>query len=388
MSSRWKGTSLKLSDSDYALVDLLKQEKIDLREDEDSFILENQEKYFICENDFIDKSTNLNQIITKFIKKDYSNKSKVLSSERNVFENVQDISNDLNKYLEVVRSNIIDGDIREIKISLNILNSLLNDSRKSKLFLDILILFALGTRVSYDAESVVVEFISDEDQFKEIINIARSEPIYLYSIYNWIFNDEEFKDSYRVKLHIVRQIIIRKKNTKNVEELLVDCKLAYKRIISKKTDEYFSQINQLKDDFLILSKNENNVLRTLNVTFFAWLGYLGIELFKIIANYQKSNILEYLFFSTGAKKGIIILMFIIALVFIFLAYVLEVKSLRRTYDVIETIYKDKILFEEDSEQESKFEKIINKPQVGKLQKIVFAIVLITLLIRFFVSFPW
>ncbi|MEO5301370.1 hypothetical protein [Enterococcus cecorum] len=122
--------------------------------------------------------------------------------------------------------------------------------------------------------------------------------------------------------------------------------------------------------------------------FFAWLGYLGIELFKIIANYQKSNILEYLFFSTGAKKGIIILMFIIALVFIFLAYVLEVKSLRRTYDVIETIYKDKILFEEDSEQESKFEKIINKPQVGKLQKIVFAIVLITLLIRFFVSFPW
>lgn len=81
-------------------------------------------------------------------------------------------------------------------------------------------------------------------------------------------------------------------------------------------------------------------------------------------------------------------MFIIALVFIFLAYVLEVKSLRRTYDVIETIYKDKILFEEDSEQESKFEKIINKPQVGKLQKIVFAIVLITLLIRFFVSFPW
>ena len=84
MSSRWKGTSLKLSDSDYALVDLLKQEKIDLREDDDSFILENQEKYFICENDFIDKSTNLNQIITKFIKKDYSNKSKVLSSERNV----------------------------------------------------------------------------------------------------------------------------------------------------------------------------------------------------------------------------------------------------------------------------------------------------------------
>ena len=112
--------------------------------------------------------------------------------------------------------------------------------------------------------------------------------------------------------------------------MLLDCKLAYKRIISKKTDEYFSQINQLKDDFLMLSKNKNNALRTLHVTFFAWLGYLGIELFKIIVNYQKSNILEYLFCSTGAKKGIVIIMFIIALVFIFLAYVLEIKSLRET----------------------------------------------------------
>ena len=82
------------------------------------------------------------------------------------------------------------------------------------------------------------------------------DPIYLYPIYNWIFNDVEYKDSYKVKLQIARQIIIKKKNIKNVEELLLDCKLAYKRIISKKTDEYFSQINQLKDDFLMLSKNK------------------------------------------------------------------------------------------------------------------------------------
>lgn len=388
MNRRWKGTSLKLDDSDYELIDLLKQENIRLREDDKGYILENQEKYFICEDDYIDKSTNLSQIITKFAKKDYSNESKFLCNDGNMFQNIQDISSDLNKYLEVVRNNVIDGDVREIRISLNILNSLLNDSRKSKLFIDILICFALGTRVSYDAESVVVEFISDEDQFKQTINVEESDPIYLYPIYNWIFNDVEYKDSYKVKLQIARQIIIKKKNIKNVEELLLDCKLAYKRIISKKTDEYFSQINQLKDDFLMLSKNKNNALRALHVTFFAWLGYLGIELFKIIVNYQKSNILEYLFCSTGAKKGIVIIMFIIALVFIFLAYVLEIKSLRETYDVIKKIYEDKILFETDSEQESKFKKIISEPQVDKLQTLVFLVILTALLFRFFATFPW
>ena len=78
MNRRWKGTSLKLDDSDYELIDLLKQENISLREDDNGYILENQEKYFICEDDYIDKSTNLSQIITKFAKKDYGKESKVL----------------------------------------------------------------------------------------------------------------------------------------------------------------------------------------------------------------------------------------------------------------------------------------------------------------------
>lgn len=81
-------------------------------------------------------------------------------------------------------------------------------------------------------------------------------------------------------------------------------------------------------------------------------------------------------------------MFIIALVFIFLAYVLEIKSLRETYDVIKKIYEDKILFETDSEQESKFKKIISEPQVDKLQTLAFLVILTALLFRFFATFPW
>ena len=47
MFSRWKGTSIILNSSNYDLFDLLKQEKINLREDNDDIILENQKYYFI-----------------------------------------------------------------------------------------------------------------------------------------------------------------------------------------------------------------------------------------------------------------------------------------------------------------------------------------------------
>lgn len=388
MSREWKGTSLKIDDTNSCFVKRLKQEGISLRENDDGITLENQKNYFIDENNFIEQSTNLISMINKYTQKEYSDKSKVYFSEENEFKSIQHIFGDLNKYLEVAKNNVIDGDVREFNISINVLNNILDNSRKPRLFLDILIMFALGNRVSYGAEDVEIEFNSDEDHYKVDIDIATSEVMNLYPVYNWIFNDEEYKDSYTVKLHIVRQVVIRKRNIKDTSGILTDSKLAYNRIISKKTDDYFNQLNQLKEDLLVLSKNENSTLRTLNITFFAWLGYLGAELFKIIVNYDKPNILIYLCCSTGAKKGLVIMGFIIALFFIFLAYILEIKSLEKTYNVIKKIYKDKILFENESKGEAKFESVISKPEIGKLQKIVFTVILVILFFRFFKTFPW
>lgn len=388
MSREWKGTSLKIYDENSCFVKRLKQEGISLRENDDEITLENQKNYFIYENEFIEQSKNLISMINKYTQKEYSDKSKAYFSDRNEFKNIQSIFGDLHKYLEVAKNNVIDGDIREFNISINVLNNIMEDSRKPRLFLDILIMFALGNRVSYDAENVGVEFNLDEERYRVDIDIVSSDPINLYPIYNWIFNDEEYKDSYTVKLNIVREVIIRKRSITDTLGILTDSKLAYKRIISKKTDDYFNQLNQLKEDFLVLSKNENSALRALNISFFAWLGYLGIELFKIIVNYNKADILTYLFCSTGAKKGIVIMGFIIALFFVFFAYVLEIKSLEKTYNVIKKIYKDKILFENESKEDKKFESTISKPEIGKLQKTIFTVILVILFFRFFKTFPW
>lgn len=268
MSREWKGTSLKIYGANSCFVKRLKQEGISLRESGDEITLENQKNYFIYENEFIKQSKNLISIIKKYSQKEYSNKSKAYFSDRNEFENIESIFGDLHKYLEVAKNNVIDGDIREFNISINVLNNILDDSRKSRLFLDILIMFALGNRVSYTAENVGVEFNLDEERYRVDIDIVNSDPINLYPIYNWIFNDEEYKDSYTVKLNIIRQVVIRKRSITDILGILRDSKLAYKRIISKKTDDYFNQLNQMKEDFLVLSKNENSALRALNITFF------------------------------------------------------------------------------------------------------------------------
>lgn len=388
----WKNTSLKIDSKiseNASLIDIFKNKEILLRKDGSEYTLENQESYYILEDKFINQSKNLSTIITKYSQKNYDKLSQVYISNIEGFRDIEVTSKDKNVYEKIIKENRIDADIRNFPISLNVLNEALdNKNLKSILFIDILILFALANVSNYNAEEVETEFRIEDKSYKVKLNIVNSKPLHLYPIYDWIFNDEEYDESYNVKLQVVRQVIVNKNDIKDVKGVLEDSKLAYKRIISKKTNEYFEQLNQLKDDFLILSKNENSSLRTLNLTFFAWLGYLGVELFNIIVNYKGEDIISYLLFSKGAKKGIILLIFIVALIFIFIGYVLEIKSLEKTYKVIKGIYKDKILFEIGLEDENKFETTINRPEIGKLQKLIFSIILTVLFARFFQTFPW
>ena len=168
---------------------------------------------------------------------------------------VQAQAHDENKYKEIIEHNIMDGEERNFSISVNVLYEILNDSNKSRMFLDILILFALATKSRFYAKELRFEFKVEDNCYEKELNIVNPESIHLYPLYNWIINDEEYEEPYNVKLHIVRQVIVNKKKISDAEGILEDSKLAYKRIISKKTNDYFDQLNQLKDDFLILSNN-------------------------------------------------------------------------------------------------------------------------------------
>lgn len=387
----WKNTSLKIdsrTSDGSVLIKALNKESIELRLDESIHVLENQSKHYILEDDFINNSRNLPLIIRKYSKKDYEDTIRIYDEELSGFKSLNVESSDKKIYEEIIKENIIDADIREFPISINTLEKVLDkDSRKSSLILDIFILISIANKSKFNAEDYSFEVGVDDKTYRATLNID-SESLNLFPIYDWIINNEEYKESYNVKLHVVRQVIINKQNMLDVKGLLEDSKLAYRRIISKKTNEYFEQLNQLKDDFLILSQNENSTLRTLNLAFFAWLGSLGLELFNIIKDYTGTDILQYVFFSTGAKKGIVVLVFIIALIALFVSYTIEMKSLEETYEVIKRIYKDKILFETENDDENKFEKIIKKPKIGILHIVIFSLIFGVLLLRFLKTFPW
>ena len=387
----WKNTSLKIdsrTSDGSVLIKALNKESIELRLDESIHVLENQSKHYILEDDFINNSRNLPLIIRKYSKKDYEDTIRIYDEELSGFKSLKVESSDKKIYEEIIKENIIDADIREFPISINTLEKVLDkDSRKSSLILDIFILISIANKSKFNAEDYSFEVGVEDKTYRATLNID-SEPLNLFPIYDWIINNEEYKESYNVKLHVVRQVIINKQNMLDVKGLLEDSKLAYRRIISKKTNEYFEQLNQLKDDFLILSQNENSTLRTLNLTFFAWLGSLGLELFNIIKDYTGTDILQYVFFSTGAKEGIVVLVFIIALIALFVSYTIEMKSLEETYEVIKRIYKDKILFETENDDENKFEKIIKKPKIGILHIVIFSLIFGILLLRFLKTFPW
>lgn len=385
----WEGTSLKI-DNNNQLVDdfikLLKDNEIELREEQNIYCLENQENYFIYEDDFIESTRNLNLVVRKLSEKNYNENGKIYLANNNDFRLVESNWEDKAVYEEILEDNIIDGNLRKFPISVNVINEVLTrKTSKSELILDFLILVALSTKITYCAEEIESEFKIDDKRYKINLKIYDA-PLHLYALYDWIINNNEYKDSYKVKLQIVRKVIVSKRNIKDINEILEDSKLAYKRIISRKTDDYFEQLNNLKDDFLALSKNANNALKTLNLTFFAWLGSMGVKLLDIITGYDGNDIIPYLLFSKGSKKGVVIVMFIIALIFIFITYISEIKSLQNEYEVVKCIYKDKILFEEDLDENSKFELIINRPELGKIQLGIFGIILFLLIIRCLWSF--
>jgi len=252
------GTSLKIDNKDNKnsnLINDFKKEGIDLREDNAQFTLENQSNYYIFENEFIDQSTSLLDMILKYSQKEYKEISKIYFPDDGTFKMVQAQAHDENKYKEIIEHNIMDGEERNFSISVNVLYEILNDSNKSRMFLDILILFALATKSRFYAKELRFEFKVEDNCYEKELNIVNPESIHLYPLYNWIINDEEYEEPYNVKLHIVRQVIVNKKKISDAEGILEDSKLAYKRIISKKTNDYFDQLNQLKDDFLILSNN-------------------------------------------------------------------------------------------------------------------------------------
>ena len=98
-------------------------------------VLENQRGYFILEDEYINGSERLLSIIDKLAHKNYDNNIFVYRNED--FVEINATADDKYKYNNVVKENIIDGDLRSFNISIDILNEALDkNNTKSVLIID------------------------------------------------------------------------------------------------------------------------------------------------------------------------------------------------------------------------------------------------------------
>ena len=101
----WKNTSLKIDskiDENAALIEILKNKEISLRKDDSEYTLVNQEFYYIFEDEFINQSKNLNEIITKYVQKNYDKLCQVYMPDMKVFRDIEAISKDKNTDLVIL----------------------------------------------------------------------------------------------------------------------------------------------------------------------------------------------------------------------------------------------------------------------------------------------
>ena len=136
----WDCTSLKIDNNNQLADDfikLLNYNGIKLRKEQNIYCLENQENYFIYEDDFIESTRNLNLVVRKLSEKNYNENGKIYLANNNDFRLVESNWEDKAVYEEIIEDNIIDGNLRKFPISVNVINEVLTrKTSKSELILE------------------------------------------------------------------------------------------------------------------------------------------------------------------------------------------------------------------------------------------------------------
>lgn len=372
---KWNGTSFELDNVsvNFQLINLLKGKKIG-EEESEKYIIYNDANLFFFESEFICQESLFSNIMDKFYIKNYS--GTLFYYHEGGFEELAGNPDEIETYSKIIQENNISGiDRSKLKISVNALEKILI-SNKDRFVETIYILIFLANKTKRDGNNFIFEFEDGEKIFLRSISFENSEDVNLFQLYDWIVNDTEFPNSYKTKLAIIRKIVFNKKSFEDSDDILIEAKSAFNRIISRETDKYFEQVNQLKEDFLSLADTQNKVNRSLHISVFGWLGYLAWTIFDVIRDYPGNNLFHKIINSQSEKVTIVLLILLSALMVIFGAYIKEIYDNKKTYLDLKDMYKNKLFFDEED-----FIRYMKAPKISNLYLTGFIILAVVLVIR-------
>ncbi|MBJ8350195.1 hypothetical protein [Streptococcus zalophi] len=382
MNYLWQNHSIKFNkDDDYC--EFLKEKGFKLEESNGFKILYPLRDSIVFVDDYIEKNSFFS--IINYIKKiDFLNPIQVIfSSNPKKIENLN-LSSENNIVNKILAKNNIISKHQIKKFSILLLKKINVQTNKIKKLRKIffLILIANKTEVSGDGESISFHFYQDGISFKkkyELKEMDIDDIDAIDQIYDWILEDS-YKNSYIQKIDIIRNLVLRNKpNDLLFEKTFLSASISvFQRIVKNETSKYFEQVNRLKDDFLIISKYENDIYQSLHLKILGWLSALGLTIFNQLNSYDGNNIFERLILSNSQKTKMILLMLLIGLLYIMIVYISEVRRSKVEYRRLKKFYTENFMFLAED-----FDNKVSFPRFKLFYILFLAFLMLSTTLRFF-----
>ena len=392
---KWQNTAA-IIDLNSPLQQIFKSNQIGLNKN-DGYYIYNKENTWIFEEEFIDvPSHNLQQIFDKLCIKNYDN-IQYFDSVTSEFKVVTE--SDAENYLKIISFNTINGvEYEKLKISLKLLSGGDYSSKSDRVrhLINIYVLLLLANRTKRQQNRLEFTFEGDLDScvfitefgkqnltdgLLEIDELLKSDG--LLEIYEWIVNEQEYSEAYKVKLQIVRSLIIKQKRLDELDLIKNQAESIFNRIVSGKTDHYFELQNNLKDDFIKISTMISESNSRLNTKLFGWLTAFSLIIFDFIKKSDGQSIFGRIVCSTSEKTNVLLLLLIMALLIIMIMFNLDIRNIRKQYQCLKDLYVNQMFISKEE-----FNKFIKKPLYRNMYNLLLLSLLIILVIRLLIPMKY
>lgn len=347
----------------------------------DGYYIYNKENTWFFEEEFINTPNhNLQQIFDKLSIKNYDS----IQFFDCVTKKINEVTeHDAEDYLKIINLNVISGiEYDKLKISLNLLSGGNYNTKSDRVrhLINIYILILLSNRTKRQQNRLEFTFESDLDSFIFETEFGKGNfTDGLLEVYEWIVNNKEYSEAYKIKLQIVRSLIVKQKKLDELEIIKAQAESIFNRIVSGKTDQYFELQSNLKDDFIKFSSKTNETNSSLNKKLFGWLTAFSLIIFDFIKQSNGQNLFKRIFCSLSEKTRILLLLLILALIIIMIMFNFEIRDTRNQYQALKNLYINQMFISKDE-----FEKFIRKPRYINMYNILLVSLLIVLVIRLFI----
>ena len=385
-NNSWNGTSYEIVDdeSNRDLIEFLQYNNVELEEEKGKYILYQNNKTIFNLNDYIETKTHFADIEDYFYDIDFSEKIDYIYRDNHNWKIEEiDIKDEMEKYNNVVKSNIINRDIKNF--SVNLLRKVENPSQKilhlNRIF--ILLFLSTNTEIKILEDGFIFDFRISEDRISISEKYGFSEVNIndidlLNSVYDWVINDTGYYNTYKQRLDIVRSIIVKNGTFRINEDIVNKAESIFKRIISQETDKYFEEVSNLKNDFLKITERENDIYQSLHLKLMGWMTALSLLIFDKIKDYDGADVMSRLLNSSSEKTQLLLVLLVCALLVILIIYILEMWKNQDEYLKLKDFYTKSLMFNGDD-----FKNKVKFPIIDDRYVVLILVVGLILILRIF-----